>query len=58
MNFCPLTQKDCREDCQLYINGKCSIAVIAKQERDIFDTVDEIANSISNLAATIIDKED
>lgn len=57
MKFCPLTQKDCREDCQLYINGKCSVAIIAKEERNIFDTIDEMTNAISNLAATIIDKK-
>lgn len=58
MKFCPLTQKDCREDCQLYINGNCSIAVVAKEERNIFDTLDEIANHTANLAAVIIDKKE
>lgn len=57
MKFCPLTQKDCRDDCQLYINGKCSITVIANEEYNIFNTIDEIANHTANLAATIIDKK-
>lgn len=58
MKFCPLTQKDCREDCQLYVNEKCSVVIIAKQQRDTFDTIDEMTNAISNLAAAIIDKKD
>lgn len=57
MKFCPLTQKDCKEDCQFYMNEECSVAVIAKPQRDIFDIIDEMTNAISNLASTIIDKE-
>lgn len=54
MKFCPLTQKECRNDCQLYasVNGKCAIYIIADRQYTIANTTVNIANSVSDISTS------
>ncbi len=45
MNVCPFTGKNCLNYCQLYMQGQCAIAVIAKQQENIAITVKTISQN-------------
>lgn len=53
MSFCPFTQKDCLQNCQLNFNGKCAIAVIAEQQYKIANEANNIANSQQSTANSV-----
>ncbi len=53
MRFCPLTQKECRNDCQLYANGNCAIYIIADRQHRINNEINDIASSQKNIANDI-----
>ena len=55
MKTCPFTQKQCSNDCQLFMfgTGKCAIAIIAESQCRIVKSTNSIENSQQGATAAI-----
>lgn len=53
MKTCPFTQKECNENCQLYLNGSCAIALIAENQHYIANATGSIANKQQEITTAV-----